>query len=80
MDLIADLLLGLALMVATFGTAGLILGVAAMAMAAIGEALIARGWTGGLVVRVSMSNENCTLLGGDPPRARIKEIVVGRGV
>ena len=52
MDLIADLLLGLALMAATFGSAGLILGVAAMGMAAIGEALIARGVTGGLGGRV----------------------------
>ena len=51
MDLIADVVLGLALMTAMLGSAGLILGVAAMAMAALGEALIERGGTGGLDFR-----------------------------
>lgn len=50
MDVIADVVLGLALMTAMLGSAGLILGVAAMAMAALGEALIERGGRGGLEV------------------------------
>lgn len=50
MDVIADVVLGMALMAAMMGSAGLILGVASMAMAALGEALIERGGTGGLEV------------------------------
>ena len=93
MDLIADLLLGLALMAAVFGSAGLILGVAAMGMAAIGEALIASGWAGGLGVRARVGEWMAAGRGerpmacwrnffGDrtPPRAHIEEIGVGRGV
>ncbi len=93
MDLIADLLLGLALMAATFGSVGLILGVAAMGMAAIGEALIARGWSGGLGVRARVGEWAAAGRGerpmacwrnffGDrtPPRVHIEEIRVGRGV
>lgn len=50
MDVIADVVLGLALMTAMLGSAGLILGVASMAMAALGEALIERGGRGGIEV------------------------------